>query len=401
LSDVDAIFAYNDYMALGAYLAVSKLGFSPKIFSIDGFAGENGGLDLIRNGVIDLTVTAPTGGREAIKYAMDILKKENGVPKQIILRSHNITSENVDDYEMMLNKTPEPYTSAITMGFSQVGAESAWRLANTASIKEAAREFGINLVFREANQSLEQQKEAIREFISLGVDVIVISPVIEEGWDDVLWEAKAANIPVLLSDRKIHTQTKEALFLTYFGVDAIEEGRRAMRWILQNVEAPAKILELEGTISASPTVDRGIGFHELLDQNPGYEVVYSESGDFTKEGGKAVIAEYLRNHEWDIDVIFSHNDDMALGAIPVLQANGIEPGKDVRIVSVDGAKEAFDALVDGKLNCVVECSPLLGPQLMKGVKDLMAGKELPLRIITEERVYTQENAAAEIGNRKY
>jgi simple sugar transport system substrate-binding protein len=135
-------------MALGANLAAEKLGFSPKIISIDGFAGKDVGLDLIRNGTIDQTVTAPTGGREAIKYAMDILNKEEGIPKQIILRSHNITAENVDEYEEMLNRQPVAYTKTINVGYSQLGAESDWRLANTASIKEAARDFGINLFYR-------------------------------------------------------------------------------------------------------------------------------------------------------------------------------------------------------------------------------------------------------------
>jgi simple sugar transport system substrate-binding protein len=233
------------------------------------------------------------------------------------------------------------------------------------------------------------------------VDVIVLSPVVETGWDEVLWEAKNAGIPVLLSDRSIVTETKEILFLTYLGVDAFEEGRRAMRWVQQNTESPIRIMEIQGTLGASPTLDRGNGFHEILAQSPGCEIVYTASGDFTFEGGRKVVEDYLANNPWGIDVIYAHNDDMALGAIPVLESHGIRPGVDVKIVSIDGAKSAFKALVDGKLNCVVECNPLLGPQLMKGIKDLMAGKELPLRIITEDKNFTQENAAAETRNRKY
>jgi simple sugar transport system substrate-binding protein len=402
LRDVDVIFAHNDYMALGAYKAVSKLGYKPRIIGIDGFTGPDDGLELIRKGMIDKTVTASTGGREAVKYALDILNKASGVPKQIILRSHIITPDNVDSYEEMLNREPTNAGRVINVGYSQLGAESAWRLANTESIKEAAREFGINLIYDEADQSQARQIEALRGFIEYGVDAIVLSPVVETGWDEVLREAKAAGIPVILSDRKVQIEPKEELFETYLGVDAVEEGRRAMRWILQqDMELPVRILEIQGTVGASPTLDRGSGFQELLEQHPDYGIVYSQSGDFTKEGGRQVIEAYLNRHMWDIDVIFAHNDDMALGAIDVLAEHGIRPGVDVKIVSIDGAKQAFEAMIAGKLNCVVECTPLLGPQLMKAIQDLMSGKELPLRIITEDKVFTQENAAKEVHNRKY
>lgn len=403
LQDIDVIFAHNDYMALGAYNAVHKMGYDIKIIGIDGFNGKNDGINLVRQEKIYETIACSTGGKEAIQYALDILKNVSGVPKQIILRSHGVTKKNVETYMADLDKEQKPVNEIIDVGYSQVGTESAWRLANTKSIKDAAKDMGINLIYEDANQSQKKQIEAVRRFIDMKVDVIVISPVVDNGWDEILQEAKKAGIPVLLSDRKISTED-DSLFTTYIGADFIEEGRRAMRWIKENVHNEngiSKILEIQGTLGASPTVERNQGFEEVMSGYPNYKIVYSKSGDFTYEGGKKVIEEYLKTHEWDIDAIFAHNDDMALGSIEALEDNGIKPGVDVSIVSVDGTRKAFEAMIDRKLNCVVECSPLLGPQLMKAVQDLMSGKELPLRIITEEKVYTQEDAKSVIRGRKY
>jgi simple sugar transport system substrate-binding protein len=334
---------------------------------------------------------------------MDILNHASGVPKQIILRSHNITSENVDEYVESLNKPLIQSDHIIDVGYSQLGTESAWRLANTASIKEAAKDAGINLIYEDADQVQEKQVEAIRKFIDMKVDVIVLSPVVDYGWEEVLKEAKQAGIPVLLSDRKISVE-EDDLFKTYIGAEFLEEGRSAMRWIAENVPADedgVSILELQGTIGASPSTERKKGFEEILSQNPAYKIVYSESGYFTYKDGKRIVTDYLSKHAWDIDVIYAHNDDMALGAISALEGYGLKPGEDVKIVSIDGTKEAFKAVIDGDLNCTVECNPLLGPQLMKAIQDLTSGKELPLRIITEGKIYTKEEAEKALKSRKY
>ncbi|MDF2907820.1 MAG: Periplasmic binding protein domain containing protein [Herbinix sp.] len=403
LKDVDAIFAHNDYMARGAWIALQRLGYRIPIIGIDGFIGENNGVSMVQNDIIAATITCPTGGKEAIQNAMNILEHVSGVPKQIILRSHNITKENVDTYIKSLDQPSIELENIIDVGYSQLGTESAWRLANTSSIKEAARDAGINLIYEDADQSQEKQIEAIRRFIELKVDVIVLSPVVDTGWEEVLQEASLAGIPVILSDRKIIVEDEE-LFTTYLGADFLEEGRNAMRWIIEHIPADSdgvNILELQGTIGASPATGRKDGFEEILGQYPKYQIIYSESGDFTYEGGKHIVKEYLSEHEWNIDVIFAHNDDMALGAIDALEENHIKPGDEVKVVSVDGTKEAFRAIMDDKLNCTVECTPLLGPQLMKAIKDLMSGKELPLRIITEGKIYTKEDAAKAYKSRKY
>lgn len=403
LADIDIIFAHNDYMARGAYLALQELGLKIPIIGIDGFTGDNNGISMVQQGMIAETITCPTGGKEAIQFAMDILQEVSGVPKQIILRSHTIMKNNVDEYLAGLDKPLKEVTNIIDVGYSQLGTESEWRLANTASIKEAAREAGINLIFDDADQSQEKQVRAVEQFIEMKVDVIVISPVVDYGWDAVLKEAKEAGIPVILSDRRIEVEDDD-LFDTYIGADFMEEGRRAMRWVVANVKKDKddiNIMELKGTVGASPSIERKKGFEEIMSANPQYRITYSEVGNFTYQGGKTIIEDYLKQQEWDIDVIFAHNDDMALGAMEALEQNGIKPGKDVKIVSVDGTRQAFEAMIEGKLNCSVECSPLLGPQLMKAVKDLMSGKELPLRIITEEKIYTEKDAKSVIKSRKY
>ena len=406
LDGIRIIFAHNDYMALGACRAIEKLGLKNiRIIGVDGFTGENDGIGLVKKGMIDETITCPTGGREAIRFSLDILQNVAGVPKQEILHSHKVTKENVDAFVKNLNKPQTAPPETIRVGYAQVGTESAWRLANTESIQSAAKEFGIQLYYENANQSQKKQIEAIRKFIALKVDVIVLSPVIDSGWDQVLREAKQAGIPVILSDREISV-ADEDMFLTFIGADFEEEGRRAMRWIAQNVpsggrEGGIRIMELQGTVGASPAVERTLGFEEILKEYPNDKIVYSRSGDFTYDGGKQIVLDYLKNHKWDIDVVYAHNDDMALGAAEALEKNGIAPGRDVKIVSIDGTKNALNAIVDGKMNCVVECNPLLGPQLMKAITDLMSGKELPLKIITDEKVFTKENTKEQIKTRKY
>ena len=405
LGEVEAIFAHNDYVALGAYEALTELGVEKdiKIVGSDGYSGENEGVDLVKKDKIAATISCPTGGREAIQYALNILKKEKGVPKQVILRSKTITKGNADEYLASLSKESVDSGETITLGYSQVGQESEWRVANTRSILEAAKEFQVDLAFDDANQSQERQIAAVRQFIKDQVDVIVISPLVEDGWDEVLQEAKAAGIPVVLSDRKIES-AEDDLTTTYIGADFIEEGRRAMNWVVKNVPVQGKtkkIIEIQGNKGASPTEERKAGFREILKEHPKYQMTYSEHGDFTYEGGKAVIEGYMEKNEWDIDIIYCHNDDMALGAIEALENAGIKAGEEVKIISVDGTKLAFQAMIDGKLNCSVECNPLLGEPLMKAVRDIMAGKEMPFRIITEESVYDQTTAGEEIKKREY
>jgi len=297
----------------------------------------------------------------------------------------------------------------IVVGFSQIGAESAWRVANTDTIvSEAKNRPNIELKFSDAQQKQENQIKAIRSFISQGVDVIAFSPVVETGWEPVLKEAKRAGIPVILSDRAVDVQD-DSLWVTFMGSDFVEEGRRAGNWLMENYDRlknPDKssdvvnVVELQGTVGSAPAIDRKVGFAEVT-EGSAFKIIKSQSGDFTRAKGKEVMEAFLKSEGKKIDVLYAHNDDMALGAIQAIEEYGLKPGKDIIIVSIDAVRGAFEAMIEGKINCTVECSPLLGPQLFDAVEDLMAGKELPKRIVTNEGVFPAEVAAETLPTRKY
>ena len=292
---------------------------------------------------------------------------------------------------------------AIVLGFSQVGAESEWRTANTESIKSSAAAAGIDLKFSDAQQKQENQIKAIRSYIAQKVDVIAFSPVVETGWDTVLVEAKNAKIPVVLTDRSVKVKD-DSLYVTFMGSDFTEEGRKAGRWLVEKMKGnpgPVNIVELQGTVGSAPAIDRKKGFEEIIKSDPKFKIIRSQTGDFTRAKGKEVMEAFLKAEGKKINVLYAHNDDMAIGAIQAIEEAGMKPAKDITIISVDAVKGAFEAMMAGKLNVSVECSPLLGPQLMSAVKDIVAGKPVPKRIITEEGIFPMEVAAAEFPKRKY
>ncbi len=291
--------------------------------------------------------------------------------------------------------------SALTLGFAQVGAESEWRTANTVSIKEAAKAAGITLKFSDAQQKQENQIKAIRSYIAQKVDVIAFAPVVTTGWDTVLMEAKKAKIPVILTDRSIETKDP-SLYVTMIGSDFTEEGQKAAKWLLENYKTPGdvNIVELQGTVGSAPAIERKKGFEEAIKADPRFKITRSQTGDFTRAKGKEVMEAFLKTDK-NIQVLFAHNDDMAIGAIQAIEAAGMKPGKDIIIVSIDAVKGAFEAMMAGKLNVTVECNPQLGPQLMKVVKEVKAGKEQPKWVKTVEGVFPMETAAKEFPNRKY
>lgn len=290
----------------------------------------------------------------------------------------------------------------IVLGFSQIGAESEWRTANTESIKQSAKDAGIELKFSDAQQKQENQIKAIRSFIAQKVDVIAFSPVVESGWGTVLREAKAAKIPVILSDRAVN-EKDDSLWVSFMGSDFVEEGRKAGRWLLENYkgQGDVNIVELQGTVGSAPAIDRKKGFEEILKAQPRFKIIRSQTGDFTRAKGKEVMEAFLKAEGKKINVLYAHNDDMAIGAIQAIEEAGLKPAKDITIISIDAVKGAFEAMMAGKLNVSVECSPLLGPQLMQAVKDLKAGKTLPRRIVTQEGIFPMETAAKEFPSRKY
>ncbi|KIQ66346.1 LacI family transcriptional regulator [Kitasatospora griseola] len=290
----------------------------------------------------------------------------------------------------------------LVVGFSQVGAESGWRTANTKSIQESAKKAGVELKFSDAQQKQENQIKAIRSFIQQKVDVIAFSPVVESGWDTVLKEAKDAHIPVILTDRAVDSKD-ESLYVSFLGSDFVEEGKKAGDWLVKEYQGKpgdVNVVQLEGTTGSAPANDRKSGFADAVKGEPKFKVVASQTGDFTRAKGKEVMQAFLKSQP-KIDVLYAHNDDMALGAIQAIEEAGKKPGTDIRIVSVDGVKDAFTAMSQGKINYDVECNPLLGDQLMDLVKKVKAGESVPRRIKTEEGAFTPEQATAALPNRQY
>jgi simple sugar transport system substrate-binding protein len=297
--------------------------------------------------------------------------------------------------------TPSKTGEKITVGFSQIGAESGWRTANTESIKSEAAKRGIDLRFADAQQKQENQIKALRSFAVQGVDVIAFSPVVTTGWEPVLREIKRKNIPVVLTDRAVDV-TDKSLYVSFIGSDFVEEGRRAANWLAKATNGKAVIAELQGTPGSAPAIDRRQGFIEVLKNYPNMKIVKSQSGDFTRAKGKEVMESFLKSPEGEqLTALFAHNDDMALGAIQAMEEAGINPGKDIQIVSIDAVKGAFEAMMAGKLNATVECNPLIGPQLFDIIEAIEAGKEVPKRIEVKEGVFVQKDAATAIKTRQY
>ncbi len=290
----------------------------------------------------------------------------------------------------------------IVVGFAQVGAESGWRTANTKDIQDSFKESGIQLKFSDAQQKQENQIKAIRSYIQQNVDYIAFSPVVQTGWDAVLNEAKAANIPVILTDRAVDSKDT-SLYVTFLGSDFIAEGKKAGEWLVKQYEGksdPVSIVQLEGTTGSAPAIDRAKGFADAIASASNLKVVASQTGDFTRAGGKQVMEAMLKSQS-KIDVVYAHNDDMGLGAIEAIEAAGKVPGKDIKIITVDAVHDGMQALSEGKINYIVECSPLLGKQLIDIVKKLNAGQPVEKRIVTEETTFTTDQAKEALPNRKY
>jgi len=285
----------------------------------------------------------------------------------------------------------EKDSSSIVVGFSQLGAESSWRIANTASMEQAAKDFGYGLMMENANQKQEKQIDAIRSFIAYQVDVIVFSPIVETGWDNVLREAKQAGIPVILMDRMINTQD-DSLYTAYVGADFYAEGRRAGEYLIRKADAlgaeKLRIVEICGTPDSTPMRDRQKGFMDVIGQDARFTVIDSVDGDFLRSKGEECMRELLTKYGSDgFDVIYSHNDSMTLGALDVLEKTEGVP-KDLVLITVDGEKEAVDALKAGRINCVVQCTPDLGISVMRLVKELTEGRSVLKTNSPEEGMFT-------------
>lgn len=291
----------------------------------------------------------------------------------------------------------------MTVGFSQIGSESGWRAAETSVSKIEAEKRGIELKIADAQQKQENQIKAIRSFIAQGVDAIFVAPVVATGWDEVLEEAKEAEIPVVLLDRTIDTKD-ESLYLTAVTSDTVYEGKVAGEFLAKTVgDKDCKILELQGTVGSSPAINRKKGFDEAIASHPNLKIVRSQTGDFTRTKGKEVMESFIKaeNGGKDICAVYAHNDDMQIGAIQALKEAGLKPGKDIIMVSIDAVPDIFKAMSEGEANATVELTPnMAGPAFDAVAAFKKDGTVPPKWIQTESKVYLPDTAAAEYEARK-
>ena len=312
-----------------------------------------------------------------------------------VISTSNTAVPTIDSAEIDGKKTYEE----LVVGYSQIGAESEWRTGNTASIKEEAERLGVELIFSDGQQKQENQIKAIRTFIAQQVDIIGVSPVVESGWESVFQEAQDAGIPIILVDRR--ADVGDNLYTTYLGSDFAEEGRNAARVMVDLLGDEGNIVELVGTIDSAPATDRYEGFREIIKDFPEIKIIASESGDFTRAKGEEVMGDFLQLYGDEIDAVYSHNDDMAIGAIRAIEASGRRPGEDIKIVSIDAIRDAFQAMIDGKLNATIECNPLLGPQFFELALKVVNDEPVPKWIPSEENIFFPETAEELLPSRKY
>ena len=291
-------------------------------------------------------------------------------------------------------------TSDFVIGFSQVGAESEWRTAETQSIRSEAEKRGVTLKLADAQGRQANQVKAIRSFVLQGVDIIVFTPIVETGWDAVLKEAKAKHIPVVLVDRGVNVQD-ESLYTTQIASNFVDQGRRAAEWLTKKTGGKCRIVELQGTTGSAPAIDRRKGFVDAIASHPDMTIVKTQSADFTRAKGKEVMEAFIKSAPRGFDAIYAHNDDMAIGAIQALEEAGMKPGSEIIVVSIDAVRAAFEAMRDGKLNATVECNPLLGPILFDTIEKLRNGESVPRFIKIEDELFEMEHAAERIHERKY
>jgi ABC-type sugar transport system substrate-binding protein len=285
------------------------------------------------------------------------------------------------------------------VGFAQTESNNPWRLAETGSMQSEAKKLGYQLVYTDAAGSAAKQVADVNSMIAQGVDVIFLPPREDKPLVPAILAAKKAGIPVILIDRDVdHSLAKPGEdYVTFIGSDFIQEGKRVAEWLIKKTGGKATIIELEGTTGASPANDRKKGFDEAIAAQPGMKIVASQTGDFNRDKGRQVAETLIQAHP-EATVIYAHNDEMAIGAIAALEAAGKTPGKDVLLVSIDGEKDGVQAIVDGKIGAICQCSPLFGPIAFKTMQDYAAGKPIPPFIKNEDNFYDGGNAAKELPN---
>lgn len=290
----------------------------------------------------------------------------------------------------------------LVVGFAQIGSESGWRTAETNAARKAAETRNVDLRVSDAQQRQENQIKAIRAFLAQGVDGILLAPVVETGWEQVLGEAKSANIPVILVDRMIKT-SDPSLYLSAVTSDQVLEGRMAGEWLTKTAAGrDCPVVELQGTVGSSPAIARKKGFDEAIAKAPNVKTVRSQSGDFTRAKAKEVMESAIKSlGGTKICAVYAHNDDMMIGAIQALKEAGLRPGKDVLTVSIDAVPDIFKAMADGDANATVELTPeMAAPALDMLIAYKKDSKAPPKWHRTETKLYLPDTAAAEYERRR-
>lgn len=300
--------------------------------------------------------------------------------------------------------TEKKQEKSYVVGFSQSGTESNWRKVHTKSILEELEKNNYQVLYRNGYMNQERQIKDIRTFIAYKVDIIIFTPLQEEGWEPVLLEAKRANIPVIIVDRNINI-SDQSLYVTHIGPSFKAEGNRGGLYVTNHFanhqQDEIRILELAGLSDTSPANLRTEGFLETIQRDERMRVVDRISGDYIRRKGKEQMSDYLKTNDiHQIDVLFSHNDEMTHGALEALEATDITPGKDLIIVTIDGQEDMIKRLKKGEVNCVVECKPLVGWDVANTLNRYFSNKKLPKEIIISETVFSEQNIN-EIPTRNY
>ena len=285
------------------------------------------------------------------------------------------------------------------VGFSQTESNNPWRIAQTESMKTEATRLGHQLVYTDAAGSAAKQVADVNSMIAQGVDLIFLAPREEKPLVPAVMAAKRAGIPVILLDRRVdEAQAKPGRdYVTFIGSDFVAEGRRAGEALAKATGGNARIIQIEGTTGSSPANDRRKGFEEGIKASPGMKIIASQSGDFVRDKGRQVAETLLQAHP-DATAVYAHNDEMAVGALAALEAAGKKPGQDVMLVSVDGTRDALQAIIDGKMLATVECNPKFGPKAFETLARYAKGEAIEPWVVNTDRFYDKSNASQLIAD---
>ncbi|MFD1149629.1 ABC transporter substrate-binding protein [Saccharothrix hoggarensis] len=284
------------------------------------------------------------------------------------------------------------------IGFSQSEKEAnPFRIAETQSIRDEAARLGVpadKLLVTNAQSDLNKQISDIKSLLDRGAQLLVVAPLNSDGLQPALDAAKAKKVPVITVDRKVNSKPC-ADYLTFIGSDFVDQGKRAAEAMVKATGGTGKVAILLGSSGNNVTTDRTKGFKDNIPA--GLQVVAEQTGEFDRSKGQAVMEQLIQSNP-DITAVYAENDEMGIGAVTALRAAGKTPGKDVKIVSVDGTRNAVQLVADGAYNAVIESNPRFGPLAFQTLQEFADGKAIPETVIISDDQYDEANAAAKLGN---